>query len=109
MINGLRTAADPAPDLAKAKPWHESVFQRKPSLNEPFYVSLDVGGFELGLVPDLTPGAAGAKALWGVHDIAKEVEELHDLGCDNSRRNPGCWRRHQSCGRRRSRLAISWV
>ena len=31
-------------------------------------------------MPDLTPGAAGAKALWGVDDIATEVERLRGLG-----------------------------
>ena len=80
MIKGLRTALYPAPDLAKAKVWYESVFQRKPYFDEPFYVGFEVGGFELGLVPDLTPGGEGAKALWGVDDIAREVERLRGLG-----------------------------
>ncbi|MGH7938826.1 MAG: VOC family protein [Bryobacteraceae bacterium] len=80
MIKGLRTALYPAPDLANAKAWYESVFQRKPYFDEPFYVGFEVGGFELGLVPDLTPGAAGVKALCGVDDIATEVERLRGLG-----------------------------
>ena len=61
MIKGLRTCLYPAPDLAKAKAWYQLVFQRKPYFDEPFYVGFDVGGFELGLVPD---------------DIEQEVKRL---------------------------------
>jgi predicted enzyme related to lactoylglutathione lyase len=76
MIKGLRTALYPAPDLAKAKAWYELVFQRKPYFDEPFYVGFEIGGFELGLVPDAQPGSAGAKALWGVDDIEQELARL---------------------------------
>jgi predicted enzyme related to lactoylglutathione lyase len=82
MIKGLRTAIYPTPDLAKAKPWYESVFQRKPYFDEPFYVGFEVGGFELGLIPDGKPGEDGAKALWGVDDIAAEVIRLNALGVE---------------------------
>jgi hypothetical protein len=61
MIKGLRTCLYPAPDLAKAKAWYQLVFQRKPYFDEPFYVGFDVGGFELGLVPDAEPGSAGQR------------------------------------------------
>ncbi len=80
MIKGLRTALYPAPDLAKAKAWYESVFQRKPYFDEPFYVGFDIGGFELGLVPDAQPGSAGPKALWGVDDIEQELHRLRSAG-----------------------------
>jgi predicted enzyme related to lactoylglutathione lyase len=80
MIKGLRTALYPAPDLAKAKAWYELVFQRKPYFDEPFYVGFEIGGFELGLVPDAQPGRAGAKALWGVDDIGQELERLRAAG-----------------------------
>ena len=80
MIKGLQTCLYPAPDLAKAKAWYELVFQRKPYFDESFYVGFDVGGFELGLVPDAEPGSAGAKALWGVDDIQQEVQRLRAAG-----------------------------
>lgn len=80
MIKGLRTAIYPAPDLAKAKAWYESVFQRKPYFDEPFYVGFAVGGFELGLVPDAPAGSAGCKAFWGVPDIRGELERLRGIG-----------------------------
>ena len=66
----------PAPDLALAKAWYEKVFGVKPYFDEPFYVGFAIGGFELGLVPDAQPSEAGPKALWGVDDIAAEVERL---------------------------------
>jgi predicted enzyme related to lactoylglutathione lyase len=80
MVKGLRTALYPAPDLAKAKAWYESVFEKKPYFDEVFYVGFEIGGFELGLVPDASPGDKGAKALWGVDDIEKELERLQKLG-----------------------------
>jgi len=80
MIKGLRTALYPAPDLPKAKAWYESVFQRKPYFDEPYYVGFDIGGFELGLVPDMEPGKVGAKALWGVDDIQQEIQRLRTGG-----------------------------
>ena len=80
MIKGLRTALYTAPDLAKAKAWYAAVFERAPYFDEPFYVGFEVGGFELGLVPDAVPGAAGAKALWGVVDLAAELGRLRALG-----------------------------
>ena len=80
MIRGLRTCIYPAPDLSKAKAWYELVFQRKPYFDEPYYVGFDVGGFELGLVPDAEPGNVGAKALWGVDDIQQEIQRLRAAG-----------------------------
>ena len=80
MIKGLRTALYPAPELALAKDWYESVFQQKPYFDEPFYVGFEIGGFELGLVPDLLPGEVGAEALWGVDDLENEVARLRGLG-----------------------------
>lgn len=80
MIKGLRTALYSAPDLAKAKAWYEAVFQRKPYFDEPFYVGFEIGGFELGLVPDGPVGSGGVKALWGVEDVQLELERLRTLG-----------------------------
>src|SRR5215217_4996622 len=80
MIKGLRTALYAAPDLPKAKAWYELVFQRKPYFDEAFYVGFEIGGFELGLVPDLPAGRGGVKALWGVDDIQQELERLRSVG-----------------------------
>jgi predicted enzyme related to lactoylglutathione lyase len=80
MIKGLRTVKVPVTDLARAKAWYGEVFGVTPYFDQPFYVGFAVGGFELGLVPDGTPGAAGAVAYWGVDDIEAEVERIVGLG-----------------------------
>lgn len=80
MILGLRTALYPAPDLAAAKEWYAAVLGRAPYFDQPFYCGFSVGGFELGLVPDATPGLHGTCAYWGVDDCAAELARLVALG-----------------------------
>jgi predicted enzyme related to lactoylglutathione lyase len=80
MLLGLRTALYPAPDLAKGKVFYSEVLGVEPYFDEPFYVGFEVGGFELGLVPDATPGADGNCAYWGVKDCAAELARLLSLG-----------------------------
>ena len=80
MILGLRTALYPAPDLQAAKRWYSDALGIPPYFDEPFYVGFTVGGFELGLVPDLTPGTTGPQPLWGVAEIGVEYERLLALG-----------------------------
>jgi catechol 2,3-dioxygenase-like lactoylglutathione lyase family enzyme len=48
MIQGLRTAIYPTPDLARGKEWYRQVLGRDPYFDQPFYVGFSVGGFELG-------------------------------------------------------------
>jgi predicted enzyme related to lactoylglutathione lyase len=80
MLKGLRTAIYPAPDLAAAKAWYAAVLGAAPYFDEPFYVGFSVGGFELGLVPDATPGTAGVQAYWGVDNADEELARLLSLG-----------------------------
>ncbi len=80
MIQGLRTVIYPVTDLAQATAWYSKVLETAPYFNEPFYVGYAVGGFELGLVPDGTPGASGAIAYWGTPDAAGELARLTELG-----------------------------
>ena len=80
MIKGLRTVIYPVADLGRAKDWFADVFGVPAYFDQPFYVGFAVGGFELGLVPDGTPGTAGATAFWGVGDIAAEVDRIVGLG-----------------------------
>ncbi len=76
MILGLRTVIYPAPDLAQGKAWYARAFGTQPYFDEPFYVGFNVGGFELGLIPDGTPDGSGATAYWGVDDVAAEVGRI---------------------------------
>jgi predicted enzyme related to lactoylglutathione lyase len=80
MIKGLRTVKYPVSDLAKAKAWFTEVFGAAPYFDQPFYVGFAIGGFELGLVPDGTPGTAGSVVYWGVDDIEAEVARIVGLG-----------------------------
>lgn len=80
---GLRTASYAAPDIRKAREWYAAVLGIAPYFDEPFYVGFNVGGFELGLNPDLTensPGAGGTTVYWGVADCRKEYARLLTLG-----------------------------
>lgn len=80
MILGLRTALYPAPDLGKARQWYAQVLEREPYFEQPYYVGFNVGGFELGLVPDMEPGSAGMRVLWGVPDLDEELARLRQFG-----------------------------
>ena len=80
MLLGLRTAVYRTPDLAEGKRWYMKALGITPYFDQPFYVGFNVGGFELGLVPDGTPGTAGPQALWGVANAADAFARLVDLG-----------------------------
>ena len=80
MLLGLRTVIYPAPDLVKAKQWYLDVLGVPPYFDEPFYVGFSVGGFELGLIPDATPGVTGTQVMWGVQGIDAEFKRLLALG-----------------------------
>lgn len=83
MILGLRTAIYPVNDLAKAKIWYSQVLGMKPYFDQPFYVGFQVGGFELGLLPEGQSSTAGAQPLWGVKNIESTYQRLLDLGADS--------------------------
>jgi len=80
MLLGLRTAIYPVQDLVAAKAWYAKVIGHAPYFDQPFYVGFDVGGFELGLVPDGAPGTDGPQALWGVASAVDSLARLVDLG-----------------------------
>nr|WP_231590663.1 VOC family protein [Hymenobacter terrenus] len=79
-------------DLAKATAWYRAALEQAPYFEESFYVGFNVGGFELGLVPQHTAaGQAGPVAYWGVPDAetaytrlialgAHPSEDVHDVG-----------------------------
>jgi predicted enzyme related to lactoylglutathione lyase len=84
MIMGLRTAIYPVLDLEVAKDWYARVLGIAPYFDEPFYVGFSVSGFELGLIPDGTPGTSGVQVYWGVPDAQAEVLRLEELGAQVS-------------------------
>jgi predicted enzyme related to lactoylglutathione lyase len=82
MLLGLRTTIYHVPDLAAAKAWYAAAFGVAPYFDESFYVGFQVGGFELGLDPDMSGVNVGnnAVAYWGVADIDDAYRRLVDRG-----------------------------
>ena len=78
-LEGLRTVIHPVDDLVGAKQWWTELLGFGPYFDEPFYVGFNVGGYELGLLPDATP-ADGALVYWGVDDVEAAVADAVALG-----------------------------
>jgi len=78
MLLGLRTVIYRAPDLAAGKQWYTKFLGAGPYFDQPFYVGFNVGGFELGLLPDATQSTVGA--YWGVKGIEGVYARLLELG-----------------------------
>jgi predicted enzyme related to lactoylglutathione lyase len=79
-IRGLRTVIYHVTDLDRAKEWYTHVLERQPYFDQPFYVGYSVGGFELGLIPDGSPGPGGTVAYWGVPNAELALQRLEALG-----------------------------
>jgi predicted enzyme related to lactoylglutathione lyase len=81
---GLRTAVYNVSDLHEATVWYSIVLGIDPYFNEPYYVGFNVGGFELGLVPnpelDKEAKARSVEVYWGVEDIQAKYDDLIDHG-----------------------------
>ena len=82
MFQGLRTVIYHVDDLEKAKAWYAEVLGQKPYFDEPFYVGFNVGGFELGLDPDMKGVTRGSSAVayWGVKNIDASYKRVLELG-----------------------------
>jgi catechol 2,3-dioxygenase-like lactoylglutathione lyase family enzyme len=82
MFQGLRTVIYAVADLEKAKDWYARVLGQQPYFAQPFYVGFNLGGFELGLDPDVGTVKAGnnAVAYWGVADARAAHARLLELG-----------------------------
>ena len=82
MFQGLRTVIYHVGDLEKAKAWYSQALRAKPYFDKPFYVGFNVGGYELGLDPDLEGVSRGGSvvAYWGVSDARAALNRLLELG-----------------------------
>ena len=70
-------------DMAAARTWYSEVLGIKPYFDQPeYYVGFNVGGYELGLHPDLPGQTKGdsAYAYWGVNDCRAANSRILDLG-----------------------------
>ena len=77
---GLRTVIYAAPNLTETKEWYTKAFGIAPYFDEPFYVGFNIGGYELGLDPDLSLAEGSTITYWGVETIDISVQQLLDLG-----------------------------
>lgn len=80
---GLRTVIYHVPDIAAAKQWYTMATGIEPYFDEPFYVGFSIGGFELGLDPDMShgkSGTGGTTAYWGVTDAVQALVDLVGVG-----------------------------
>lgn len=82
MFQGLRTVIYHVDDLQKAKEWYSNILGIKPYFDEPFYVGFNVGGFELGLDPDMKDVSKGSNVVvyWGVKDACAAYQRVQELG-----------------------------
>jgi predicted enzyme related to lactoylglutathione lyase len=83
MFQGLRTVVYHVNDLDQAKAWYSLALGIEPYFDQPFYVGFNVGGYELGLDPDMTGitiGTGGVGAYWGVNDCESAFNRLLGLG-----------------------------
>jgi predicted enzyme related to lactoylglutathione lyase len=78
MLLGLRTAIYRTPDIAAGKLWYTKALGITPYFDQPFYVGFNVGGYELGLMPDASQATVGV--YWGVKDITSAHARLLELG-----------------------------
>lgn len=80
---GLRTVIYKVPDLEKAKDWYTKAFGAEAYFDEPFYVGFNIGGYELGLLPEEGKSvhrSEGVAAYWGVEDISKVYKAMLKFG-----------------------------
>lgn len=82
MFQGLRTVIYHVDDLEKAKKWYGQALGIEPYFDQPFYVGFNIGGYELGLDPDMSGVSKGnnAVAYWGVKNAAAAYDRMIELG-----------------------------
>lgn len=85
MFQGLHTVGYPVDNLEKAAAWYGAALGLAPYFEEDFYAGFNVGGCELGLVPQHTAaGEAGPVAYWGAPDAEAAYARLVELGAHPS-------------------------
>lgn len=81
MLKGLRTVVYRVSDLDAAKAWYSRMLNRDAYFDEPYYVGFNVGGYELGLLPeDLEQPVESVTPYWGVDDVHAAWDRLIELG-----------------------------
>ncbi len=80
--SGLRTTIYAVDDIVKAKEWYAMIFRVRPYIEKKYYVGFNIGGHELGLIPEdeLTKKGNSVVAYWGVDDIHKAYDNFLKIG-----------------------------
>src|ERR1044071_8468498 len=78
MFQGLRTVIYHVDNLEDAKSWYAKALGVEPYFDQPFYVGFNIGGYELGLDPDMSGVSKGNNeiAYWGTIDAEAELRRL---------------------------------
>lgn len=83
-MHGLRTTIYHVSDMAAAKAWYTLAFGKPPYFDEAYYVGFNIGGYELGLQPQVdseAPKNTSVVAYWGVGpEVQEAYDRLLDLG-----------------------------
>ena len=84
-VLGLRTTIYLVPDLSTGKQWYSIAFGASPYFDEPYYVGFNIGGYELGLLPDEPIAAKSDNVLsyWRVEDIQVAYDDLLSRGASS--------------------------
>src|SRR3954453_20535897 len=84
MLVGLRSAFCYVDDIGAGKTWYGKFVGFPPYFDQPFYVGFNVGGFELGLDPDMSGIEKGNNetAYWGVADIEESFARTIAIGAE---------------------------
>ena len=86
-IIGLRTTIYKVGDIEKAKKWFTKAFEIEPYFDETFYVGFDIGGYELGLLPEGNPTTEKTESVvtyWGVNEIEKVYHHFLESGASEN-------------------------
>jgi predicted enzyme related to lactoylglutathione lyase len=84
MIKGIRTVIYKVDDVTKAKEWYQRVLGVAPYFDQPFYVGFNIGGYELGLDPDMTGVTRGNNEVgyWGVDNCEDAYNSMLERGAE---------------------------
>jgi predicted enzyme related to lactoylglutathione lyase len=82
LFKGLRTVIYHVDDIEKAKKWYSSVLGMEPYFDQQYYVGFKVGGFELGLDPDIKLVTKGNSVVgyWKVDNVESVLKHILKLG-----------------------------
>ena len=83
MLQCLKRVVYQVSDLEKAKRWYREILDAEPTVDAPFAVFFQIGGYGLILMPKANPELKSddiVVAYWGVDDVEHAYKKLLELG-----------------------------